>query len=204
MPSAKIENSTPFTTYSMTVQAKNAIGYGPESPPIEAQFNFEMPELLHTGTKEFQVPEWVDFMFYEIVKKSDNSRVQLVTTADPFTFTPQGDFILRFAGDENGPWMTTQEFGSKDWKYENYQYGGSNCHCNNNNPCQCCLCGKDCSDGSGWDDWGCYNCCGSTCGPCTGQRPVNYPAPWQYGPGNNTYPYSGSGHWFYIHERNDL
>jgi len=40
VPSAKIENTTPFTTYSMTVQARNAIGYGPESPPVEAQFNY--------------------------------------------------------------------------------------------------------------------------------------------------------------------
>jgi hypothetical protein len=40
MPTAKIENTTPFTTYAMTVQARNAIGYGPKSPPIEAQFNY--------------------------------------------------------------------------------------------------------------------------------------------------------------------
>lgn len=40
MPSASIENTTPFTTYSMTVTARNAIGWGAESPPVEAQFNF--------------------------------------------------------------------------------------------------------------------------------------------------------------------
>ena len=40
MPSASISNTTPFTTYSMTVQARNAIGYGPESPPIQSQFNY--------------------------------------------------------------------------------------------------------------------------------------------------------------------
>ena len=44
MPSASISNTTPFTTYSMTVQARNAIGYGPESPPVEAQFNFNKAE----------------------------------------------------------------------------------------------------------------------------------------------------------------
>jgi hypothetical protein len=40
MPSAKIENTTPYTTYSMTVKARNVIGWGPESPPVEAQFNW--------------------------------------------------------------------------------------------------------------------------------------------------------------------
>jgi hypothetical protein len=40
MPTAKITNTTPYTTYTMTVQAKNAIGLGPKSPPIEAQFNY--------------------------------------------------------------------------------------------------------------------------------------------------------------------
>ena len=40
MPSARITNTTPFTTYTMTVQPKNAIGLGPKSPPVTAQFNY--------------------------------------------------------------------------------------------------------------------------------------------------------------------
>lgn len=40
MPSAGISNTTAFTTYTMRVQAKNAIGKGPMSGPVSAQFNY--------------------------------------------------------------------------------------------------------------------------------------------------------------------
>lgn len=39
MPSAKITNTTPYTTYNMRVQARNAIGTGPISGIVSAQFN---------------------------------------------------------------------------------------------------------------------------------------------------------------------
>jgi hypothetical protein len=39
MPSARISNTTPHTTYKMWVTAKNAIGEGPTSGLVSAQFN---------------------------------------------------------------------------------------------------------------------------------------------------------------------
>lgn len=39
MPSAKINNTTPYTTYNMRVQARNTIGTGPISGTVSAQFN---------------------------------------------------------------------------------------------------------------------------------------------------------------------
>ena len=39
MPSAKISNTTPYTTYNMCVQARNSIGTGPISGVVSAQFN---------------------------------------------------------------------------------------------------------------------------------------------------------------------
>lgn len=39
MPSARISNTTPFTTYSMWVTAKNDIGEGETAGPVYAQFN---------------------------------------------------------------------------------------------------------------------------------------------------------------------
>ncbi len=39
MPSARISNTTPYTTYKMWVTAKNAIGEGETAGPVSAQFN---------------------------------------------------------------------------------------------------------------------------------------------------------------------
>lgn len=43
MPSASIKNTTPYTTYTMRVQAQNVMGKGPISGPVSAQFNCAAP-----------------------------------------------------------------------------------------------------------------------------------------------------------------
>lgn len=40
MPSARISNTTPHTTYKMWVTAKNAIGEGETAGPVSSQFNY--------------------------------------------------------------------------------------------------------------------------------------------------------------------
>lgn len=40
MPSASVENTTPFTTYTFKVQPENIVGKGPMSMPVSGQFNF--------------------------------------------------------------------------------------------------------------------------------------------------------------------
>ena len=47
MPSARISNTTPYTTYKMWVTAKNAIGEGETAGPVSAQFNGCAPAVFN-------------------------------------------------------------------------------------------------------------------------------------------------------------
>jgi hypothetical protein len=60
MPSAKISNTTPYTTYNMRVQARNSIGTGPISGVVSAQFNCAAPIVEVSDTKGGIVVEYED------------------------------------------------------------------------------------------------------------------------------------------------
>jgi hypothetical protein len=163
---------------------------------LESWSGIPNPVLQHTGTRQFTIENYDSRRFYEVVKKSDSSRVTLPDSNGIITMPNNvyGDFYLHYRSAEGQTPRTQQEFWTRAWGYSTYKYGGPCCNCNPTNPCNC----QDpdcCNECSG----NCYNCCGCTCYECTRYSAKTYEAPLEYGPGNNTYPYSG-GEWFYIGE----
>ena len=115
MPSAKIENTTPFTTYAMTVTARNAIGWGAESPPVEAQFNFNKasggtPQTGNTSP---------DYPGADIVTDYNGTG----ETWAVHTFKSAGTFTVHAA---NQPWrvLVVGGGGSGGGTYASYGGGG--------------------------------------------------------------------------------
>ena len=63
MPSASIEDTTTFTTYTFKVQSENIVGKGPISMPVSGQFNYQEFVFDYTGTTEIiTVPAFANHM----------------------------------------------------------------------------------------------------------------------------------------------